>query len=153
MQLTTKYEKFLRQNIPMLDFSKLEVAKIDDTQCIIKLPFIPENKNHLQSMYLGSQVMAGEVSAGLMTHHLINKLKINSGVVIKDLQVNFLRLAKSDIYFVFNDIGIVTKSLQETQKTKERVNFSIKVIGVEDLNNLAEPVSSFMITISVKAID
>lgn len=153
MNLIKEYEAFLQHNVPMIAFSELEVAKIDQEQCIIKMPFIGKNKNHVQSMYLGSLTIGAEVSAGILAFHLIKMMGINSTVVFKDFQASFLRLAKKDVYFICNDVETVKRSLKETATTKERVNFGVKVIGVEDLNNVAEPVAVFDITASVKVIE
>lgn len=153
MNLIKEYEAFLQQNVPMIAFSELSIVKIDETQCVIKMPFIDKNKNHVQSMYLGALTIGAEVSAGILTFHMIKTLDIISTVVFKDFQASFLRLAKKDVYFICSDIEKVKASLVETNQTKQRVNFGVQVIAVEDLNHLDEPVATFNITASVKAQD
>ncbi len=153
MNLIKEYETFLQHHVPMIAFSELEIIKIDQEQCIVKIPFIDKNKNHVQSMYLGALTIGAEVSAGILAFHMIKVMGINSTVVFKDFQASFLRLAKKDVYFICSDIQIVKDSLQETNKTKQRVNFGVNVIAVEDLNNLDERVAEFNITTSVKVLE
>ncbi|MFN7096333.1 MAG: YiiD C-terminal domain-containing protein [Gammaproteobacteria bacterium] len=152
MNLIKEYEAFLQQNVPMIAYSELSIAKIDQEQCIVKMPFIDKNKNHVQSMYLGSLTIGAEVSAGILTFNMIKMMGINSTVVFKESKATFLRLAHQDVYFICSEVQKIKESLQQAQETKQRVNFNLPVIAVEDLNKLDEQVAVFEFTTSVKLL-
>jgi hypothetical protein len=149
MQITD-YEKFLRDNVPMIDFSGLSIVDINEAQCVVKMPFAAQNKNHVQSMYLGSLVIGAEVSAGILAFHLIHANKVNSTVVFKSFNGSFLKLVKGDAYFICKDAAIIRNGLKEASTTQQRVNVMVRVIAVEDLNNLSEPVATFEMAVSMK---
>jgi|SRR6185437_15103742 len=148
--LIKEFEDFLRQNVPMIDYSQLSIEHLDRKKCIIKMPFIPQNKNHVNSMYFGSILIGTEVSAGILAFYHLKQDKQNSTVVFKDVAGNFLRRSEADTYFICNDSKAIADAIKEAAITKERVNVTVNVIGVTDLNKLDEKVSDFKITVSVK---
>ncbi len=146
------YEAFLRNNVPMIKFSGLSLETVDEQQCIVKMPFIAENKNHVQSMYLGSLVIGAEVSAGILAFHLIHTHQINSTVVFKNFSGAFLKLALNDVYFICADASAINAALDEIQTTGKRVNVDVNVIAVEDRHNTTEPIATFTMTVSMKPL-
>ncbi len=145
-----EYEKFFEQ-VPMIIFSQLSIVSLDDKACIVKMPFIAENKNHLNSMYFGSIMIGTEVPAGILGLYHIKKMQQDSTVVFKDIAGGFLKRAESDVYFVCEDSEAIIAAVKETAETKARVNVTLTVIGVTDLTNRDEKVSEFKITLSVKS--
>ncbi len=148
--LTKEFEDFLRQNVPMIEYSQLSIEHLDNEKCIIKMPFIPQNKNHVNSMYFGSILIGTEVSAGVLAFYYLKQNDHNSTVVFKDVAGNFLKRAEADTYFICNDSKLIADAIKKAAATKERVNVTVNVIGVTDLNKPDEKVSDFKITVSVK---
>lgn len=145
-----EFEDFLRQNVPMIDYSGLNIEYLDHEKCIIKMPFIPQNKNHVNSMYFGSILIGTEVSAGVLAFYHLKCDKQNSTVVFKDVCGSFLKRAEADTYFICSDSAAISEAIKEATRTKQRVNVTVNVIGVTNLNDLNEKVSDFKITVSVK---
>jgi len=149
--LIKEFEDFLRQHIPMIDFSQLTIEYLKDDKCIVKMPFIPQNKNHLQSMYFGAILIGTEVAAGILTLYHIKAGNDNSTLVLKDIAGDFLRRAEGDVYFICEDSQAIANAVDETARTKKRVNATVRVFGVMDLNKPDEKISDFNITVSVKS--
>lgn len=145
-----RYEQFLKQNVPMIEYSKLSIVHLDDQKCIIKMPFISQNKNHVNSMYFGSIAIGTEVAAGILGLHYLERYNLMPLLVFKDISGSFLRRSESDTYFICNDYHSIAQAVKDLIESKGRVNVSVNVIGVTDLNNLDEKISDFKITISIK---
>lgn len=148
--LIKEFEDFLKQNVPMIDFSHLNIVHLDYDKCIVKMPFIAQNKNHLQSMYLGSIVIGTEVSAGILAAYQLRHDKHDSSIIFKNIAGDFIRRAESDTYFICTDSRLISNGIKKAAITKERLNIKVNVIGVTDLNNMDDKVSDFTITISIK---
>src|SRR3989338_10743411 len=144
------YEEFLRKNVPMIDFSQLSIERLDNNQCIVKMPFISQNKNHVQSMYFGSMLIGTEAAAGILALFHLEQAKQGPVLVFKDISGDFLKRAEADTYFICKDSEIIMNAVKESVETKQRVNAKLHVIGVLDVNNLDEKVSDFYLTISIK---
>lgn len=145
-----EFEDFLKQNVPMIDFSQLNIVHLDYDKCIIKVPFITQNKNHLNSMYFGSIIIGTEVAAGVLAAYQLKHDNLDSGIIFKDVAGNFIKRSEADTYFICSDSQVISDGIKEAAKTKERVNITVNVIGVNDLNNLEDKVSEFKITVSIK---
>jgi len=148
--LAKELEDYLRQNIPMIDYSQLSIEHLDSKKCILKMPFIPQNKNHVGSMYFGSILIGTEVSASALAFYYLKQDGVNSTVVFKDVAGNFIKRAEADTYFICTDSKVISDAIKEAALTKKRVNKTVSVIGVTDPNNLDDKVSDFKITVSVK---
>lgn len=148
--LIKKFEDFLKQNIPMINDSQLSITKLDDRQCIIKMPFIRQNKNHVGSMYFGAITIGTEVAAGILAFNYLDKYNLEPLLVFKDISGGFLRRAESDTYFICSDYQAISAALKELTETQQRINVTVSVIGVTDLTKLDEKISDFKITISIK---
>ncbi|MCC2625441.1 MAG: aromatic compounds catabolism [Burkholderiales bacterium] len=148
--LAKEFEDFLRQNVPMIEYSQLSVEHLDNEKCIIKMPFIPQNKNHVNSMYFGSILIGTEVSAGVLAFYYLKQDNHNSTVVFKDVAGNFIKRSETDTYFICNDSKLIADAIKKAAKTHERVNVTVNVIGVTDLSKPDEMISDFKITVSVK---
>jgi len=146
----SQYEQFLKQNVPMIDFTQLNIMQIDESKCIIKVPFTPQNKNHVNSMYFGAITIGTEVSAGILAYHYLDLYGLEPLLVFKDISGDFLRRAEGDVYFICEDAQIISAAIKEMIETKGRINVTAKVIGVTDLGKLDEKISDFKITISIK---
>lgn len=145
-----KYEDFIKQNVPMINYSQLSITQLDDKCCIIKMPFIPQNKNHVNSMYFGAITIGTEVAAGILAYHYLDMNNLAPLLVFKDIAGSFLRRAESDTYFICNDFQAISSGIKDLISTQSRVNVTVGVIGVSDLSKPDEKVSDFKITISIK---
>lgn len=145
-----EFENFLRQNVPMIDYSQLNIEQLDNNKCIIKMPFIKQNKNHLQSMYFGSILIGTEVSAGILAAYLLKLSGQNSNIIFKNVAGDFIRRAEADTYFICCDSEKIIDAINKARDTMERVNITVNVIGVTDLDKPDEKVSDFNITVSIK---
>jgi len=145
-----EFEDFLRQNVPMIDFSGLSIVHLDYDKCIVKMPFTPQNKNHIQSMYLGSIIIGTEVSAGILTAYYLRSGNHDLSIVFKNIAGDFIKRAESDTYFICTDSQLISDAIKQAATTKERLNVTVNVIGVTDLNKMDYKISDFKITVSIK---
>ena len=148
--ISTKYmDEFLKTNVPMIEYSNLQVITINENQCIVMIPFTHKTKNHVNSMYFGALAIGAEVSAGLIPFYQLKSNNINSTVLFKNFTANFLKRPEEDVYFVCNEGETVSQAIEKAINTKERVNFDVGVVAVLDYNKLENPVATFTLTISI----
>ena len=112
----------------------------------IKIPLIRRTKNHLNSMYFGALSVGADFTAGLLVLNNLRKHNSNAKLIFKDFQANFIKRALSDVIFVCDDFKEVENSVRGNIKSKQRVNFKVKVQAfcAKDL------IADFVLTTSIK---
>ncbi len=146
-----EFENFLKTNVPMIEYSGMSILKLDEDQSVIKMPFISQNMNHVQSMYFASLAIGADAAAGVLALYNLNIKNVNSTVVFKDFKANFIRRANSDVFFICKDREIINDSINLATEKRERVNFPVRVVATQDLNKI-DPVAEFKLTVSIKLI-
>lgn len=149
MKAAKELEAFLHENVPMIKYSNISLEEITEECAVAKIPFVEQNKNHVNSVYFGSLAIGADVAAGGLAFYHIESKEINSTVVFKDFTANFIKRAEGDTYFICRDKEIIEAGIAEMLKTKKRINFPLKVIATMNLQT-CEPVAEFILTTSIK---
>lgn len=144
-----KLETFLHKSVPMIKYANISLEEITEEFAIAKIPFTEQNKNHVNSVYFGSLAIGADVAAGGLAFYHIESKCLDSTVVFKDFNANFIKRAEGDTYFICKDKDIIESSIREMLLTKKRVNFPLTVIATTNLKTY-EPVAEFILTTSIK---
>lgn len=142
-------DTFIKQRVPMIEYAKLEITQLDDQGCVVKIPFTPQNKNHLNSMYFGSLAIGADASAGLLAMNKIMQTGKNIALVFKDFQANFIKRPEADVFFTCTDAKTVNELVTQALTTGQRANASIKVVATTK-SEQEEIVAEFVLTLSIK---
>lgn len=135
--------------VPMLWFIRPEVISLSDAECVIKIPFVRKNKNHLGSVYFGVMCAAADAAGGFLAMKLIDKSGHRVALSFKDFNAKFLRRAHGDCYFTNKD-GLAVKDLVEKAiATGERVEMPVHVTATVPSDS-DEPVAEFVLRLSLK---
>lgn len=135
--------------IPLLWFIRPSVERLDGEQCIVKIPHIRRNKNHLGSIYFGVMCAAADCAGGLLAMKLIDQSGKKVALSFKDLNAKFLRRAHGDCYFT-NKEGLAVKELVDKAiETGERVEMPVHVVATVPSDG-DDPVAEFVLTLSLK---
>ena len=149
MEQTQKLEAWLKQQVPMIEYAQVKIAELNNHRCVITVPFIPQNQNHLQCMYFGALAIGADAAAGLLAMHHIQQSGQKLNILFKDFQAKFLKRAYGDICFTCADEAILSQAVTEAIQAKKRINISVNVIA-----SLAENpevhVAEFIMTLSMK---
>ncbi len=136
--------------VPMLAFASPKVLEASDAKCILKIPLGYRTKNHLGAMYFGALNIGAEACVGLMAVKKIKDSGKKIDFLFKDYKVTFLKRCEGDVHFVCEEISLVVDTIQESLRSKDRINKLIKAYAVVPSVNPKERVAEFELTLSVK---
>lgn len=152
----TQANLFLRifsiTKIPLIAWTGARVVEVDDAHCIVRIRLRRRTRNHLRSMYFGVLMVGADLAGGLMAFRRISLSGRRVSFAFKDVAGEFLKRPEGDTFFACHDGQIVEEALAETFRTGERVNRTVAVTATTPSKLGDEPVATFRLTLSVKAL-
>ncbi len=141
---------FAFTKIPMIYYTKPTVLELNEQRCVIKIPFIRKNQNHLGSMYFGVLSVGADLAGGIIAMKIIQKSRKKISLLFKNINGDFISRVEEDAYFICEDGGAISKAVHEAIETKERVNIPVTINVKTSLNEDSEPLAKFVLTLSLK---
>jgi acyl-coenzyme A thioesterase PaaI-like protein len=135
--------------VPLIFFVSPSVVRLDDQQCIVKIPLNRRTKNHLNSMYFGVLATGADLAGGLVAMKEISESKKKVALSFKDFHADFLKRAEGDVHFVCTQIPEIKKFVAEVIASGERMNFPVTIEAIVPSIE-ADPVARFTLTLSLK---
>jgi acyl-coenzyme A thioesterase PaaI-like protein len=136
--------------VPLIFWVSPSVVKMDDQQCIIKIPLNRRTKNHLNSMYFGVLCTGADIAGGLVAMNEITNSGKKVALSFKDFKADFLKRAEGDVHFVVTQIPEIKKFVAEVIKSGERMNLPVEIKAFVPSLNPTEEVATFILTLSLK---
>jgi len=136
--------------VPMIGYVKPKLISIDAEKAVFKISLRRRTRNHLGSMYFGSLAIGADLAGGFHAFYLSDKMNKKIALIFKNFEAEFIKLPKSDVYFVSESGGLVQAMLDETVSTKERVTQNIAINAYTDYFTNPEKVAEFKIGLSLK---
>lgn len=137
--------------VPLIFWVSPSVIKMDDKECIIKIPLNRRTKNHLNSMYFGVLCTGADLAGGLVAMNEITASKKKVALSFKDFKADFLKRAEGDVHFIVTQIPEIKKFVAEVIKSGERMNMPVEIKAVVPSINPEEVVATFVLTLSLKS--
>jgi len=137
--------------VPLIFWVSPSVIKMDDKECIIKIPLNRRTKNHLNSMYFGVLCTGADLAGGLVAMNEITASKKKVALSFKDFKADFLKRAEGDVHFIVTQIPEIKKFVAEVIKSGERMNMPVEIKAVVPSINPDEVVATFVLTLSLKS--
>lgn len=137
--------------IPLIWYVGAKLIEMSENRTVIFIPLSRRTKNHLGSMYFGALAIGADVTGAWLAFDRLRAGNERISVVFKDMQGEFLRRADGDVHFVCEDGLAVYEALNETVRTKQRVNVPVTVNAFVPKHSKTEPVAVFRLTLSAKA--
>jgi acyl-coenzyme A thioesterase PaaI-like protein len=138
--------------VPLIFWVSPSVVKLDDRECIIKIPLNRRTKNHLNSMYFGVLATGADLAGGLVAMKEITESKKKVALSFKDFHAEFLKRAEGDVHFVCNEIPEIKKFVKEVIASGERMNYPVHIEAIVPSIS-PDPVAKFILTLSLKLKD
>lgn len=138
--------------VPLIFHTGLRVVAIDAEHCVVRMPYRRRNRNHLRSLYIGVMMVGADVAGGLLAFQRVHESGRRVSFAFKDVQARFLKRAEGDTFFECSDGVAITRAVDETFRTGERVNQAVRVVATTPTRLGDEPVAEFDLTLSVKAL-
>jgi len=136
--------------VPLIFWVAPSVVKMDDKECIIKIPLNRRTKNHLNSMYFGVLCTGADIAGGLVAMNEITASRKKVALSFKDLKVVFLKRAEGDGNFIVTKIPEIKQFVADVIKSGERMNFPVEIKAIVPSVNPDEVVATFTLTLSLK---
>jgi len=116
--------------VPLIFFVRPSVIRLDNEQCIVKIPLNRRTKNHLNSMYFGVLATGADLAGGLVAMKEITDSKKKVALSFKDFHAEFLKRAHGDVHFVCTQIPEIKKFVGEVVASGERMNFPVYILSL-----------------------
>lgn len=72
-----------------------KITSLKDEECVVRLPFVRKNKNHLRTVHACAMATIGEYAAGLV---LIRNFPVaENRIIMKQLEIIFFKQAKEEL--------------------------------------------------------
>ncbi len=148
MKNPLKFKLFLFSRLPSAFFSGLKVKEIDETRCIVSVPYKWFTKNPFRSTYFACLAMAAEMSTGVQVMmHVYKSIPPVSMLVVR-MEANYFKKAVGVTNFVSEDGILIKKTIDNAIQTGEAQKIVARSIGT---NETGELIAEFFITWSFKA--
>ena len=148
---TLKTWLFGLEKIKMIFWLKPRIIELTKERCEVKIPLNWKTRNHVRSMYVGVLAAGADIAGGMFIMKTMEAMGAKVGFIFKDFHADFLKLALADTHFICTEGKEVRKAVEETIRTKQRVNKTIHIYATTPKLTGDEPVAKFLLTISVKA--
>ena len=148
-KLTWMIKLFGFTKVAMIYYCSPKVIEFNDQVLEIKIPLNRRTRNHIKTMYFGALAVGADVTGGFLALPEIQKSKRKINLLFKDFNAKFLRRAEADVHFICKDGIAVTNLVQRAINTKERQNYTLKIIAkTPTISN--DIVAEFDLTLSIK---
>ena len=137
--------------VPMILWTGPSILHLSEDRVVIKIPLSRRTKNHLGAMYFGALAVGADCAGGILAMRRIRKEKHNVSLVFKDFKAEFLKRAEGDVLFTCEDGLKISRLLDETLQSKERVHATVHILATVPSQSGTEPVARFELTLSLKA--
>ncbi len=95
--------------VPLLFTCSPRIEKLDELSSVAVIPLRFMTKNHVGSMYFGALAMGAELSVAMPIVFDIFQDKKPLTFLFTEFHCEFLKKAKEDIYFVFDEMPAMNK--------------------------------------------
>jgi acyl-coenzyme A thioesterase PaaI-like protein len=136
--------------IPMLFFVSPTVVELTETRCVVRVPFVRRNRNHLGSLYFGALAVGADCAGGLIAWRLIEESGKPIQLIFKDFHAEFLKRAEGDLHVTCDQGREIAALVAKAAETGERQNLSVRMIATTPRQSGDEPVARFVLTLSLK---
>ncbi len=135
--------------VPLIFYVSPSVVRMDDKECVVKIPLNRRTKNHLNSMYFGVLATGADLAGGLVAMNEITNSKKKVALSFKDFHAEFLKRAEGDVHFTCTQIPEIKKFVADVIASGERMNFPVNIEAtVPSISQ--EVVAKFILTLSLK---
>ncbi len=143
-----KFRLFMLQRLPSALFAGLRVASLDEQQAVVTVTYKWFNRNPFRSMYFAIQLMAAEMSTGLLAFAQVYRREPSVSMLVIGLEAKFVKKATGTISFISKDGQAIDEAIESSLAGGEGKTVTCYSVGI---NESGEVVSECRITWSFKA--
>ena len=143
-----KFRLFLFLKLPSAFFAGVRVQEIDQSKCIVTVPYKWFSQNPFRSTYFACLSMAAEMSTGVLSLAHLNKRNPPVSMLVVKVESEYYKKATGITWFTCNAGNEIKNVIQEAIRSGESQTIRVQSSGK---NDLGETVAEFWITWSFKA--
>jgi Domain of unknown function (DUF4442) len=148
MKHPVKFRVFLFSKLPSAFFSGVRLRDIDESKCVVTVPYKWFSQNPFKSTYFACLAMAAEMSTGTLGLLQLHKRKPAVSMLVVKLEANYYKKATGRTTFICNDGEKFQLAVNESIATREARTIVAKSTGTNDKGEL---IAEFFVTWSFKA--
>jgi hypothetical protein len=148
MKHPVKFRVFLFSKLPSAFFSGVRLRDIDESKCVVTVPYKWFSQNPFKSTYFACLAMAAEMSTGTLGLMQLHKRKPAVSMLVVKLEANYYKKATGCTTFICNDGKKFQLAVNESIAAGEARTVVAKSTGT---NEKGELVAEFFVTWSFKA--
>ncbi|MEO5594235.1 MAG: DUF4442 domain-containing protein [Chitinophagaceae bacterium] len=148
MKHPVKFRMFLFFKLPAAFFSGVRIKNIDESKCIVSIPYKWFSQNPFRSTYFACLAMAAEMTTGSLGMMHIHKRKPAVSMLVVKLEAVYFKKATGLTIFTCADGEQLKATIEKAIATGEGQSFTATSSGV---NEQGEKIADFFITWSFKA--
>ncbi len=142
-----RFRFYLLTHLPSAFFSGLRIRGMDNTQCLITVPYTWFSKNPFRSTYFACLGMAAEMSTGALAMAHIYKREPPLSMLVVRLESEYFKKASGLTLFTCTDGPAIRQAIEGSVATGEARSIRARSVGT---NQAGETVAEFLITWSFK---
>jgi hypothetical protein len=143
-----KFRLFLVTKLPSAYFSGVRIKDIDESRCVVTVPYKWFTRNPFRSTYFACLAMAGEMSTGALGMAYVYKRKPTISMLVVSIEANYIKKATGLTTFICEDGKLFDEAVYQASTTTESTTVTAKTTG---RNPEGEVVAELMVTWSFKA--
>jgi len=147
MKHPVKFRLFLLFKLPAAFFSGVRIKEIDETRCVVTIPYKWFSQNPFRSTYFACLAMAAEMSTGSLAMMHVSKRNPPVSMLVIKLEAVYFKKATGLTIFTCNKGKELKDTIDRAIATGEGQSFSALSEGV---NDMGEKIADFYITWSFK---
>lgn len=124
--------KYLLMQLPSAYFTGIRVVQIDENKVVTRVKHRWINQNPFRSLYFGVQVMAAELSTGILVMRSIFDSQQPISMLVTEQKAVFTKKAVGVIHFTCNGGQIIDEIVTRTLTTGQGETFWLESIGVDE---------------------
>lgn len=139
---------------PLIGYIRPRVEALDDKRCVVMVPLRRRTRNRMfDGMYVGVFGIGADIVGGALAQHWIRQQPGRLSMIVKDLEIDLLRRAESDVRFVSADSARIGELVDRAVATGERHHATIGVDAFTGAAGEQTLVARMKISMSVKVVD
>jgi hypothetical protein len=143
-----KFRMFLLYKLPAAFFSGVRVKEVDESKCIVSIPYKWLTQNPFGSAYFASLSMAAEMSTGVLAMMYLYKTKPAVSMLVTKMEAHYFKKATGKTYFICEQGKELNFIIQEAIQTGEPKEIVVRSAGT---NIKGEKIADFDFTWSFKS--
>jgi hypothetical protein len=142
-----KFRMFLFSRLPSAFFSGLRLKEIDETRCVVSVPYKWFSKNPFRSTYFACLAMAAEMSTGVQAMMYVYRRIPPISMLVVRMEANYFKKAVGVTNFASEGGHLIKEAINNAIGSGEAQKIVIKSTGTSESGEL---IAEFFITWSFK---